>query len=285
MKMIRYLRTSLFGISVLVAAACVGTSSSGAVAAPNLEVVENIPFENGANSLFAGHSFFVPVARSFDQIGGRMEFEDHRVQMVFAGGRQGTPASLWSNKKRFNEIDTILQSGSIELFGLAAAGGRGSETEDFAKWVSHALSYNRDTEFLIAQAWTAGGPRTNTQKFDRSIEDQAAILYSSVEKLRRQFPGVTFHYINYGKTASVMKRAYEAGSLDDIETNVSRSERSLFRDRGMGHAGQMMLDVSALYWVHRLYGVEMDDLPSLGYDQDDVTAILFEVAHINPRFD
>lgn len=283
--MIRYVKPALVGLAVLGTVACVGVSPGGAIAAPSLEVVEDIPFENGANSLFAGHSFFVPVARSFDKIGSRMGLEDHRVQLVFAGGRQGTPASLWSNKKRFNEIDTILQSGSIDLFGLAAAGGRGSETEDLAKWVSHALSYNRDTEFLIAQAWTAGGPRTNTQKFDRSIEDQAALLYNSVEKLRRQFPNVTFHYINYGKTASVMKRAYEAGLLDDIQTNVSRSEPSLFRDRGMGHAGQMMLDVSALYWVHRLYGVEMGDLPSLGYDQDDVTAILFEVASVNPSFD
>ena len=82
-----------------------------------------------------------------------------------------------------------------------------------------------------------------------------------------------------------MKREFEAERLDDIQEMSGKNNAALFRDRRQGHGGQMMLDVSALYWVHRLYGVELADLPSLGYAEEDVSGILIEVENVNPRFD
>ena len=279
------IKSALTGLFILAASACANMSTNVISADPSQETALETPFETGANSLFAGHSFFIPVASSFNKIGRQMGFEDHRVQVVFAGGRKGTPGSLWSSKSKRQQIETALQTGKIDLFGLVAGGGGGSDTEDFAKWVGLALQYNPDTEFLIARSWITGGPRTKTSKFDQEIAVKSSELYTVVTGLRSQFPGVQFHFINYGKAAPVMKREFEAERLDDIQEMSGKNNAALFRDRRQGHGGQMMLDVSALYWVHRLYGVELADLPSLGYAEEDVSGILIEVENVNPRFD
>jgi hypothetical protein len=50
---------------------------------PNSEA----PFKERAHCLFIGHSFFVPVARSFDSIASKNDFPSHRVETIIAGGR------------------------------------------------------------------------------------------------------------------------------------------------------------------------------------------------------
>jgi hypothetical protein len=52
----------------------------------------------------------------------------------------------------------------------------------------------------------------------------------------------------------------------------------------MGHAGPMMQDVSALVWLHFLYGVEIDQLSySEDYDESDVQRITEEVILYNRK--
>jgi hypothetical protein len=79
-------------------------------------------FGDGANALFIGHSFFIPVARSFDRIATESGFESHRSEMVFASGAAGAPGSLWRNRDKRKIIESKLESGNVDLLGMTSFG-------------------------------------------------------------------------------------------------------------------------------------------------------------------
>lgn len=86
-------------------------------------------FENGANCLFIGHSFFIPVARSFDKAARENGFASHQVKLVFAPGKRGSPADLWNNLRQKKQIEDVLATGKIDLMGMTVGGG--NTFEDF----------------------------------------------------------------------------------------------------------------------------------------------------------
>ena len=230
--------------------------SAGTVLAQERPATDAAPFPRGARCLFIGHSFFVPVAQAFDRLGKDNGFPTHRVEVVFAGGRSGLPGALWNNARRRKQVEDRLASGKIELLGMPAGDASGSGLVDYQRWIDSALKHNPKTQFFIGRAWTAGGTRVNAKQFDTSIEAAGARLQAMVVKLRRANPETKIYYLNYGKVASLMKQRYEAKQLPDIQQLAGRNAKSLFRDRGIGHAGPMMLELSALCWLQLLYGAD-----------------------------
>ncbi len=231
------------------------------------------PFQRGAHSLFIGHSFFVPVARSFDSIAAKYDFPGHRVETVFAGGMSGTPGALWGNPRRRRQIVDKLASGEVELLGMPVISPRNGTIEDCKNWIETALSYNPDTQFLIGHHWLAGGPRASTSGYAESVDSSARRQFEIVAKLRELYPDKPIDFSNYGRSASLMKSRFEAGDWDGIEEMVGRGREALFRDRSMGHAGPMMLDISALTWLDLLCGAEIESVMPRTYEPSPAPGI------------
>ena len=266
--------TTIGLISALLAAA-----APAAMAAPDGQT----PFDQGARCLFAGHSFFVPVAEAFDDVAAQNVFPQHQIDTVFRGGPAGAPGAMWSDPATRAEIEAIL-AGGVDLFGLTTFGGLGSAVEDYALWFDLALVHNPETTFFIGVPWVFGGPSLATEVFDASIEQAAETAFQIVEQLREAYPDHTIHAIAYGKTASVMKGMFEAGTLPDIDQLVGLGPKALFADGLMGHAGPLMLEVASLSWIDVLYGAEVGSLTLDPY-QSDIASIAEQVLAYNEPFE
>ena len=110
-------------VSAPVAGATPFPPVAGATPFPPVAVAT--PFPNGANALFIGHSFFVPISRSFDEIAlSSGAFPQHRHQEVFSGGKSGTPRELWDSQQKRAAVTAILADGDIDLPGLTPGAAR-----------------------------------------------------------------------------------------------------------------------------------------------------------------
>ena len=73
----------------------------------------------------------------------------------------------------------------------------------------------------------------------------------------------------------------KSGNLDDIENMVGRGSEALLRDRFMGHAGPMILEMSSLTWLNLLYATEIESLTLTIYDPLAVKRITQQVIDFN----
>lgn len=288
-------------------------------------------FDDGANALFIGHSFFVPIAKSFDTLATENRFPGHKSQMVFASGPKGTPGALWDDQRRKERVIEILATGEIELFGMTTASNRGAggALEAYQRWIDVALQYNPDTQIFIGHSWVPGGPRMDADRFAQSNVQIGEGAYAEVVELRQRNPGLTIHFVNYGEVASIMRAMFDAGELTDVTEltasggrqgrgsrsrgegrqglrarilgrrqqsdggeeapaqsgpNLDGVQSALFADAGIGHAGPMMTQMSALVWLHFLYGSDVADLAPASWDRTDVEEITSEAIRSNRQY-
>lgn len=155
-------------------------------------------FKDGANCLFIGHSFFIPVARSFDKVARQSGFRSHEVKLVFAPGKGGLPADLWDNPKHKKQIEAALATGKIDLLGMTALGGLGSTFEDCQRWIDLALKHNPKTRFFIGVPWIPGGPKMENERYLKAIEASGDRTFKTVTELRKAYPKNQIDFINYG---------------------------------------------------------------------------------------
>jgi len=212
--------------------------------------------KEGANCLFIGHSFFIPVAKSFDQHAKLNGFSKHKQLTVFSGGQTGAPGNLWKSKKHSEKIKTILETGKIQLFGMTVHKNN-SSVDDYKRWIDFALEHNPKTKFMIGLCWARGGPESTAKEFAEANLKASKILFERVVQLREAFPRNSIATINYGTAACELKVQFEAGKLNgDISKMVDKNS-GLFTDT-FGHAGSMIKDLSALIWLKKLYGANFE---------------------------
>ena len=238
----------------------------------------------GAKCLFVGHSFFIPVAKSFDRLARANSISAHQTDVVFATGASGAPGALWKNERRRKQIKEILAAGDVGIFGMTGFGQLNSSFDDYKRWIDLALEYNSETKIFIGQSWSFGGPRMETEQYSRIIDFGGNRAFEVVQRLRAAYPNTEIIFLNYGNTASLMKAKFDAGELDDIDELVGRRSNCLFRDKTIGHAGQMMQDLAAANWLALLYDVESANLKGLEYDSDDAQEIIETVRQSNLDF-
>ena len=247
------------------------------------------PFENGARCLFIGHSFFIPVADAFESVAAQNDFPRHQMDTVFRGGPAGSPQALWDNAATRAEIEAVLATGEIELFGLTSFSPQNSDFDDYARWIDLALQYNPETRFFVGIPWGPGGPSLDTATFDQTNTTVSFTMFAIVDQLRAAYPDERIEFISYSRTASIMKGMFESGDLPDIvgltpdPTNGVPASAALFEDPFLGHGGPMMLELAALTWMDMLYGAEYGTLTFTNY-QSDVGAIITEVIDFNAPF-
>lgn len=244
------------------------------------------PFPKGADTLFIGHSFFVPISQHFNAIvADSGAYPRHSHQSVFSGGKTGTPGALWDAKAKRREITGILSSGEIDLFALTHGGLNGSSQEDYQRWIDLALSYNPNTAFMIGSIWATGGTNNTVAQFRAETQMSADYGWAMTQTLRRANPGVDFYHIAYGHMMVQMREDFEGGELDDITQLVGSRERDdvLFTDRNLGHAGTMAKDMMGLVMLNELYGPRPSDV-RIRWNRQDTARLVREVDVLNAGY-
>ena len=241
-------------------------------------------FTDGTDVLFAGHSFFIPIANEFNTMAIENGFSQHNMETHFHGGQNGSPGFLWDDADGSRTaIQNILATGNVKLFGLTAYSDEDSAYEDYVLWFDLALSYNPDTAVFIGMPWVPGGTEMETAVFDQMIEERGESLFQIVTALRQTYPNNPIHFINYGKTASAMKHLFETDRLPDIDDLVGQHARALFTDNNLGHAGIMMKQLCALSWMEILYGGDVTELSFPSYESN-VRGIVNYVVNYNEPY-
>ena len=213
---------------------------------------------SGKNCLFAGHSFFIPVARSFNGLAKAAGVEGHSQMEVFRGGKNGAPGSLWSHEPSRLKIQESLDAGKIDLFGMTLY-STNSTIQDYKRWIDYALKKNPEVEIYIGIPWgrTAekGGVKRSLEAYKKgTIAFQKRIHKDLILKLRSMYPKnkVTCSY--YGMASSELWSMHKAEKLPGISRMAKTN--SVYRD-AMGHAGDVLLTVSGLVWLNTIYGVDI----------------------------
>ncbi|QDT36230.1 hypothetical protein [Stratiformator vulcanicus] len=246
------------------------------------DVPESEPiFKDGASCLFIGHSFFIPVAKSFDRIARQSGFTSHEVKLVFSPGPGGSPGRLWSNPRQRKRIDEALATGKIDLMGMTVGGG--NKFEDYQRWIDLALKHNRETRFFIGVPWFFGGPRMESDRYNMAIEASGDQNFKTATELRKAYPKSHIYFINYGFVASELKGRFEEGRLPDVTKISGLGDEALFRDGLIGHGGPMMLEVSSLLWLKTLYGADIGKIKRSAY-KSNVEEIVGKVTEYNERY-
>ncbi|MEM1441786.1 MAG: hypothetical protein AAGF67_05555 [Verrucomicrobiota bacterium] len=227
-------------------------------------------FPEGAKSLFIGHSFFVPVARSFDQLATASDFPEHEAQTVFSPGPGGSPGQLWENQEQRKKIESILATGEIELFGMTTLGTGGGSLDDYRNWIDLALSYNPRTKIMIGQYWMAKGPSIEDEMYEKLTEMLGGKGFEDAAALREEYPNRVY-YVHYGHVSSLMKNAFSAGNLPDITDLVGKRSGALFTDANIGHAGPLMHELCAITWLGELYRADLTEIAHSDFSRQAAT--------------
>ncbi len=222
---------------------------------------DNIPDPvPGFNSLFMGHSFFRPMALEMPFHAETAGIAGHTQSVEFSGGDSGTPLSLWNDAGHRANIQAVLDTGAVELFGMTT--GAEPTTEGYELWFDYALSKNPDTKFFIALPWA---------DFPSEYADAAAYAnfwqplhdgpwHDFIDELRALYPVVEIFCIPHGQVALELFSLFEAGNLPDISVLTGVAGEGLFKDdKGHGHTDEILYDTMELVWLNAIYGVELDE--------------------------
>lgn len=248
-------------------------------------------FDEGANSLFIGQSFYVPVASAFSAAVGSGDFPQHAFDFFFQGGRNGAPSALWENSTWRTEIESKLSTGDVELFGMTIPNGTEENVgEAYGNWVNLAFSYNPDTAIFVGFPYLTRGYAQEPSAFEQQIVEGGEAFYPIIEALRDGFPNNKFYFINYGIVLSKMMVDFEGGELEDIVGLVDPSGMAdggdgyIYEDDTTGHAGPMAEHIAGLVWAHYFYGADIQQLVDPAYNSEDVLRIANEVIAFNRRY-
>jgi len=214
------------------------------------------PERPGYSCLFIGHSFFIPVAKQFAHMPKQCGIINHKQQIVFSGGKSGSPGLLWKNSKKRLAIQKILASGKIELLGMTSYDATNSSFDDYKRWIDYALKHNNKTKFFIAMPWGKNGASRKLDEYREKNRLGSEFVHKTVVELRKHYPNNTFFYLNYGIASVELKKLFESGNLADVNKMVGKSDATIYLD-SMGHASTILTDLSALLWVKTLYGADL----------------------------
>ena len=230
------------------------------------ETVESVDIVEGKKVLYIGHSFGRPFARELPSFVEMAGIDNHVQEIVFRGGPNGSPQSLWEDPKVRVEIQDILAEGDTDLLVMICCSENFLESRqsDWAveNWIDYAVSVNPDTDFALALPWPdyPEDYENNEAYSERIIEAHASAWHPFIDDLRALYPQSEIKSIFHGRAAVELRGLFESGSLPEISKMTSKRPPGLFTDR-KGHAGQILLDLGTLIWLGTIYDIDMNDFP------------------------
>ena len=230
------------------------------------ETVETVDIVEGKKVLYIGHSFGRPFARELPSFVEMAGIDNHVQEIVFRGGTNGSPQSLWEDPKVRVEIQDILAEGDTDLLIMICCSENFLESRqsDWAveNWIDYAVSVNPDTDFALALPWPdyPEDYENNEAYSERIIEAHESAWHPFIDDLRELYPQSEIESIFHGRAAVELRGLFESGSLPEISKMTSKRPPGLFTDR-KGHAGQILLDLGTLIWLGTIYDIDMNDFP------------------------
>lgn len=231
-----------------------GAPSTGSQPIDSVPRKQPADFRDGASCLFLGHSFFIPVAKRFDEIATASGLSHHQASFVMNGGGGGAPGRIWSSQAHRTEATRILETGNVHLLGMTYYDETNCRVEDYERWIDLAVKHNPKVRIFIGLCWP-DAPQATMDEFDRMIALSGDRLFRTVQTLRKKHPDTQIQFVHYGHVARELKASHASGRSSEIEALISRKPGGLFRDT-KGHAGELLLNIAALTWLEHLY--EMD---------------------------
>lgn len=225
------------------------------------------------NCLFMGHSFFAPIARRIPNFAP--PDLNHTQHVISRGGSNGLPSSLWKAYGTRREIQARLNEGDVDLLGMTLDRDTGeteldalNTTEYYELWIEYALEQNPRTQFMIGIPWPDFPLEYNTSVYTRRYKEILPYVINVLTRLYNRYPDVAFITNPYGLGVMELRLLFEQGMLSDEDVSFLRgpASNSIFRD-DKGHAGAIAVDLLALFFVNRIYGVSVADV-SLAYRTD-----------------
>ena len=213
-----------------------------------------------SNSLFIGHSFFAPIARQMPFHAAQLERNDYTQHVEQSGGETGTPLALWQDEEHRENIQAVLDTGDVEVFGMTFGPNGGYEL-----WIDYALSKNPNTRFVIGIPWIDFPADYDTATYGNTYSEGLEAVWMGFGALQASYPDVDITFMPYGLAAVELRYLFEAGQLPGITQLIGDNpETSLFKDaKGHGHAGGLLLDLAEFIWLKAIFGI---DLESYNYD-------------------
>ena len=230
------------------------------------ETVKSVDIVEGKKVLYIGHSFGRPFARELPSFVEMAGIDNHVQEIVFRGGPNGSPQSLWEDPKVRVEIQDILAEGDTDLLIMICCSENFLESRqsDWAveNWIDYAVSVNPDTDFALALPWPdyPEDYENNEAYSERIIEAHESAWHPFIDDLRELYPQSEIESIFHGRAAIELRGLFESGSLPEISEMTSKRPSGLFTDR-KGHAGQILLDLGTLIWLGTIYDIDMNDFP------------------------
>ena len=230
------------------------------------ETVKSVDIVEGKKVLYIGHSFGRPFARELPSFVEMAGIDNHVQEIVFRGGPNGSPQSLWEDPKARVEIQNILAEGDTDLLIMICCSENFLESRqsDWAveNWIDYAVSVNPDTDFALALPWPdyPEDYENNEAYSERIIEAHASAWHPFIDDLRELYPQSEIESIFHGRAAIELRGLFESGSLPEISQMTSKRPPGIFTDR-KGHAGQILLDLGTLIWLGTIYDIDMNDFP------------------------
>ena len=230
------------------------------------ETVKSVDIVEGKKVLYIGHSFGRPFARELPSFVEMAGIDNHVQEIVFRGGPNGSPQSLWEDPKVRVEIQDILAEGDTDLLIMICCSENFLESRqsDWAveNWIDYAVSVNPDTDFALALPWPdyPEDYENNEAYSERIIEAHESAWHPFIDDLRELYPQSEIESIFHGRAAVELRGLFESGSLPEISKMTSKRPPGLFTDR-KGHAGQILLDLGTLIWLGTIYDINMNDFP------------------------
>ncbi|MDG2025671.1 MAG: S-layer homology domain-containing protein [Acidimicrobiales bacterium] len=221
----------------------------------------------GYNSLFIGHSFFIPVAGLLPALAADAGLVDHTQEGVFSGGASGAPQAMWENASVRAGIQASLDSGDIELFGMTYHPVYPT-LEGYRLWIDYALAQNPHTVIMVGLPWSTNPGAIDAATYASTWHDAHETgFHPVIDDLRDEYPGVVIFEIGYGHAATELYERFDAGELPGIDTLVRSGGPGVFSD-SFGHADAILRDLAAHVWLRAIYGVPLSTLDDPGYEVD-----------------
>ena len=223
---------------------------------PPLVAIFRPVVNTGLDAFFMGHSVFIPFANRMPFHADLAGFTDHTQSTFYAGGINGSPQELWNNVTNRTAIQQVLDTGTIELFGMAFQ-AEAPGVEGYRNWVKYALKKNPDTRFFIGMPWPWYPDLADSPTYEAAWQSQHALGHSIIDTLRSEFPGVDFYCIPYGQSAVELHKLFSSGNLPDVSKLVDISlGTSVFLD-SRGHPNLILYAAGELVWISAIYGVDL----------------------------
>ena len=253
----------LLAISLL---SCGGSGSSG----QNQNSQPNPPSLGGLNMMLMGNSFFRPYAEKLGELAVDAGYTDHNANVVFRGGDNGRPLDLWNDVSASAEIKSVLDGGSIDMFGMVSTlnddpNDPNTLLNGYEEWINYALTNNPNIIVFIAipqidfpETWpqraTENGYADINALFDWWVNDFSNDTL--VDALRVRFPNTTFFSIPTGLASLKLTQMWQDNLLLDTIAFRGAKATSLYTDE-KGHQGDIIINAGTLIWLNSIYKVNL----------------------------